>query len=480
MLTETFHSDLIQQALGPDLKEVLSVGRDTLHDFKALSTDSRKVGPGTLFVAIAGDQFDGHDFITTAIENGASGILSQKPKPENLPQSSADGRGFIFYQVSSELGTQGAYRRISQLWRKQFTIPIEAVAGSEGKTSTKELLAAILQGKYSSVLKTQGSQNGFLGIPMTLLELRPHHQIAVVEVGIDEIGAMVQHLPLVAPTLALLVSIGPEHLEKLRNVETVAQEEFLALSMTEKAGGQIVLNLDDPWIRKLAPTLAQTNHPSCGFSEAQLGDAREDGTKLFYRGETYPLPMPGHHNATNLLIAITAALTLGLTPSEIRKGLSGFKQAPGRSEVQKLPSGAIVLCDYYNANPTSMLAGLKLLTQISLPSGQSNRIPRWACLGDMLELGADEELFHRNLAPPIVELEIENVLLYGPRMRFLYSELQALGFKGSVNYFTTQEQLGQFLVEHSGPTDAIMIKGSRGMRMENIWKILEPARNSLP
>ncbi|MEO5969785.1 MAG: Mur ligase family protein, partial [Bdellovibrionia bacterium] len=208
--------------------------------FTGVFTDSRKTEPGSLFVALKGDNYDGHDFIEKAVSNGARGVLCQRG---HSITGSKDA--YLFY-VEDPLR---AYRRFAAAWRKEFSIPVIAVAGSAGKTTTKELLAAILQGKWKNILKTQGSQNGFVGIPMTLLEMRTHHEAAIIEVGIDEVGAMEQHMALVSPGYSILTSIGPEHLENLIDVPTVAREEGIALSHVARGEGTVAIYLDDPWIR---------------------------------------------------------------------------------------------------------------------------------------------------------------------------------------------------------------------------------------
>lgn len=471
-----FSRSLISKALN------LSPSQTATHvgaDFQSICTDSRKISSGALFVAITGDQFDGHQFIPMALEKGATGILTEKaigsPAPFIEPS-------IAIYQVPS---TVEAYGKIAKAWRELFQIPVIGVTGSNGKTTTKELLTSILQGHYSNVLKTQGSQNGFVGIPMTLLELRAEHQAAVIEIGIDEIGAMEKHIALVHPTHILQTIIGPEHLEKLIDLHTVAKEELRALSLVDQYHGVLILNFDDPYIHKAShgfkskqqyscslATGSSSEHPSpspfhlCAKIHSKTNELVCSGIGL--QQERFSLPLPGRHNSVNLLIAITAALSLGLTPQEIKKGLSRFQAAEGRTEIKKILNHSLALCDYYNANPSSMQAALKLLTELSAKTALPSK--RWACLGDMLELGPNEEQFHRNLATVILQEKTENVLLFGPRMKFLFQELQTQGFPGILQYFSAQEQMGQFLVKHFQEGDVLLIKGSRGMKMENIWK----------
>lgn len=473
-------SRFVADALG--LTDPLSGSGEAGFPFTTITTDSRKVVAGCLFIALSGEKFDGHDFIATALAQGAKGILCRRGV-------ALDSYKEIYvYQVDDTLT---AYRKLASAWRREFSIPVIAVAGSVGKTTTKEILAAILRGRWPLVHKTQGSQNGFVGIPMTLLELRPEHGAAVIEVGIDEIGAMKQHLAILNPSVSVLTAIGPEHLERLQDLPTVAREEGLALTIVAQAAGLIAISLDDPWIRphwntirsgrKIAFTLsiesANLTNPA---DSALIGTLSPDGKTMQIRGaglESLPtefevaLPLPGRHNASNLLAAIAVASGLGLTSKEMIAGLESFSGADGRSELRELAGSTPVICDYYNANPTSTEAGLALLTDIS--ARQTPPRPRWACLADMLELGAEETRFHRDLAGPLIEQGIENVLLLGPRMRALYLELSARGFRGSFAHFDSHAALAQALTTGVTRGDSILIKGSRGMKMETVWALLK-------
>lgn len=431
------------------------------HSFTHVTTDSRSVTPGCLFVAIKGEKFDGHDFIEQACAKGALGILC-KASPQLLNVRSSYSQVEIFEAEDTLM----AFRALAASWRKYFSIPVIVVAGSAGKTTTKELLASMLCGKWPHVLKTSKSQNGFLGVAMTLLELRPEQSAAVIEVGIDAVGSMKQHLDIIAPTASLLTSVGEEHLEFLKDVPTVAKEEGLALSEVAAKGGIVCINLDDPWIAPYAKSL-NSSHSACIIPFSAEGALSADGRTVSHDGVTYALPLPGGHNASNFMAALCMALAHGLTSEEIQRGLKTFQPADGRSVVKTLPGPITVLCDYYNAQPPSMAAALKLFGELHRKPGRLI-----ACLADMRELGNEQEKYHRNLAEPVLRLNVDHVLLTGPQMVHLADELQKRSFQGQCRYFENRADLIQALLPLMQPGDTLLIKGSNSMRMEEVWQAL--------
>jgi UDP-N-acetylmuramoyl-tripeptide--D-alanyl-D-alanine ligase len=422
------------------------------------------VKPGALFVALVGENADGHDYIAKARAAGASAVVHSKdftPPPDVASFPVED--------------TLAAWRALAKAWRREFHIPVAAIAGSAGKTTSKELVAALFRGRWGNVLNTEGSQNGFQGVPTTLLRLSAGHEAAVIEVGIDEPGAMIQHLDLVKPDCGLLTSIGPEHLEKLIDLDTVESEEGLLFRALEENKGLAAVNLDDERIRNQSSQLHEAN--TIAYSLRKKADIRGhlqvSGESLFLDVEglreksvRFPVPLEGAHNALNLLGAIALAHGLGLSPEEMLQGLNTFTPPPGRSEVHHW-QGCKVFADTYNANPTSVEAALETLFS-GAPQGQT-----WVCLGDMLEMGNLEEELHRGLADPILKHGVKHVLLFGPRMKYLLDELRARGFEGTLEHFDSHEAVAARLRASAKPGDTILLKGSRGMRMENVWLCLK-------
>jgi UDP-N-acetylmuramoyl-tripeptide--D-alanyl-D-alanine ligase len=374
--------------------------------------------------------------------------------------------------------TLDAIRKLARAWRESLSLPLIGVVGAVGKTTTKELLASILEGHFQSVLRTEGSQNGFLGIPITLLDLKPETTAGVIEIGIDEIGAMEQHLRLVEPTQVVLTRTGPEHLHQLKTLEIAAEEELKAFDWALERRIPIALNLQDSfvkaWYLDHKVDLSSSPHFTYSLNAGEPADflgsySPDSGTLTLThqgRSQEFLCPLPGEHHAQNLLAALVVSHFFKLTETEIKAGLSNFKTAYGRTEIHDLPMGIRVIGDYYNSNPTSLEAALHLLASSKGP-GRTH-----AALGDMLELGDGEESFHRGFAPLLSKLGIEKVWLYGPRMKWLHDSLIKIGFSGS-RHFESLDGLSNELKKSLAPGDRVLIKGSRGMRMESVLKALK-------
>ncbi len=424
--------------------------------------------PGEFFVALKGDKFDGHDFLREVVDRGVKGLLCRKG---TVPA------GYTGFAAEVD-DTIDGFRRLSRAWRDKLDIPVVAIAGAVGKTTTKEFLASLLRGKWPEVLRTEGSFNGFIGIPITLMNLRSPHRAAVIEIGIDDIGAMAQHLEVVRPNAVVVTAIAEEHLENLKDLATVAREELVGMAWVDGRGGQAIFHVDDPWIEdhfkkgkwKNAWTVSLTGKTGGDSARSVTARLVGDRLELVAGAKTFslPMPLPGTHNAHNLAMAATVALALGVTPEEMARGISTFTPPKGRSEVYRLKNGATVLADYYNASPASMRASLDLFRQLS--HGRPGK--RWLFLGDMLELGTDELALHEGLSPDVARAEPSEVVLFGPRMKSLAQKLEAQK-PFSVFHYESMDDLIAAKTTKIASGDTVVIKGSRGMRMERIWEELK-------
>jgi UDP-N-acetylmuramoyl-tripeptide--D-alanyl-D-alanine ligase len=312
-----------------------------------------------------------------------------------------------------------------------------------------------------------------LGIPITLLELPEKTQAAVIEIGIDDIGAMDEHMRLVEPTHVILTKIGPEHLHQLKTVEIAAKEELKAFDYAVEKQIPLAINLSDEfvasWFHQNRTRLSESQFLTYSLEKGKmpevLGKYDAEKSELTVQCEsfnaTFASPLPGEHHAHNLLAAITTAHFFNLTIPETRAGLANFKTAYGRTEIYTLPNEVEIIGDYYNSNPTSLSAALNLL------ASKRGLNAYHAVLGDMLELGDAEESFHRAAADAVIADGITDVWLYGDRMKWLKDELQKKHF-ANVKHFNTHDSLIEALKPALHEKSRVLIKGSRGMRMEKI------------
>lgn len=465
--------------------EVLGINANGAVDFNRVVTDSRKVQPGDLFAAIRGDNHDGNNFVELAIKQGAAGVIYDR-KIENLDHGLAQASLFLVPDTTEAL------RKLAHYWRTKrlANTPICVVAGSVGKTTTKEFLAAILRGKFKSVLSTEGSQNGFLGIPLTLLNLRSTHEAAVVEVGIDELGAMAQHLDLIEPNFSMVTALGPEHLEKLGNMQNVVDEEALAIEWIASRGKKTLVNMDEPQLVAKASGYQKRNlqgfrmivqsQNEVGASGLGLGrkvdpqfpvleGVFKSSSRKLRIGELsveLSVPLPGEHNARNLLGAVAMGIAMGLSTEQIQAGLQSFVPPWGRSESRQLKTGVSVLCDFYNSNPTSLRAALKTIAEIS----KGKRL--FLCLGDMLELGDDEKRYHEELVSELSQVQSEYIYLVGQRMHWLWDKMDP-GLKSKTKWSQESASVVLDLRPRLQSGDVLLIKGSRGIRLEKVWEGLD-------
>lgn len=448
---------------------------------RSFQVDSRSVQPGDVFVALVGDKTDGHDFIDSCVEKGAVAILGTKDRPKSLTKS------IPYLQISKGIPELTEF---AKRWRKQFNIPIWIVVGSVGKTTSKEFLRALISDSHPSSLVTDGSQNGFIGIPLTLLKMRPTHTLAVLEVGIDETGAMEQHLATIEPTASLLSALGPEHLERLGTEENAAQEEWKAIQWCIDRHLHAVVPQDDPWVQRFASgslltnpcllrVLKSTDMDSSYYTynieknnaRSQFVNFREpSGQELHINN-----PLAGEHNVRNLALALTLCRSQNIHPISLQKGIENFKGAKGRSQWITNKSGVRLYEDYYNSNPSSLEAAINVLKDEILIS--SNTVGMF--LGDMKELGNMEVFYHQNIDKLLTPLKpsLSWIFFIGPLMKSAFdtckfsSPIHAHWFETTedlISHFKDQPTLSGILQKEAS---IILLKGSRSMALERLMPL---------
>ena len=423
--------------------------------FVGVSTDSRKIGQGQLFIALRGDSFDGHDFVATAKERGAVAAVVDSAAPPSLQDI-----GLPLLVVAD---TRLALGDLAAAWRSGFSLPVIAVTGSNGKTTTKEMIASILHSAYGdAVLATQGNLNNDIGLPLTLLNLDAAHRAAIIEMGMNHPGEIAYLARIAQPTVALVTNAQRAHLEGMGTIDMIASEKgsvFVALD----AQGVAVFNADDQWADLWRTQCGGKRIMNYAFDRQAAVTGRYVGHGLENRLEIsvgaeraeVSLALPGAHNARNALGAATAALAAGIPLKAVCAGLTAFKGVKGRLQRRSSVLGAVVLDDTYNANPDSVRAGIDVL---AATVGKKILV-----LGDMGEIGDMTGQFHDEVGGYAKSQGIDRLLAFGE-----HSALAAHNFGAGGQHFKKIESLIETLNSEMTPEATVLIKGSRFMRMERV------------
>ena len=433
--------------------------REGAEEVASVTTDSRSVPSGSLFVPIVGEKFDGHRFIGAALDSGAAGVLCAK-----LPEDLRPDKSYI--KVAD---TRLALKDLARHYREKFAIPVVQITGSVGKTTTKDMIAAVLAQKYR-VLKTAENFNNDIGVPLTLLRLDHSHQAAVIETGMNHFGEIRYLGEMVRPDIAVISNIGDAHIEFLGSREGILKAKAEILENL-RPGGTVILNGDDALLNTLTPpfeTLRCGQGENCAYRVTEIADHGVDGITccLTTPREEYHLtiPAPGEHMVYSASMAAAIGEKLGLTAAEIARGVACYAPTGSRMRVLRLAEERTVLDDCYNANPQSVTAALEILAKTDCAQ-------RVAVLGDMGELGELTAQAHYNMGALAVMLGIDLVIAIGTHAARIAEGVECSG--GQVQHFATKEEALPTIRAQLTPQTAMLIKASHAMRFGQLVEALE-------
>jgi UDP-N-acetylmuramoyl-tripeptide--D-alanyl-D-alanine ligase len=427
-------------------------------NFTSVSTDTRTLQPGAFYVALQGENFDGHRFVEQAIKAGAIGILASQPV-----DASAD---ITVMQVTDTLI---ALQQMAHASRLEFDGTVIAVTGSNGKTTTKEMIAAILRAHYDAgaVLATNGNLNNHIGVPLTLLARNAAHKVAVIEMGMNHFREIALLTQLTEPTIAVITNAAPAHLEGVGSLAGVAEAKGEIFSGL-RSGGVAVLNADDyffPYWQVLNRERVVTTFGLAATANTSGKTSTSHGQMLLNSKDNactveIQLPVEGEHNVSNALAAAAVGRTLGIPDLTIKRGLEATVNVNGRLTSRPFINGTTLIDDSYNANPASMRAAADVLV--------SHTTPRYLVLGDMGELGSSTEQLHESLAAYLSKLPLDGVFTLGPKMKRV---AHLFGSHGQA--FEDVDLLAESLYPHLTDGATLLVKGSRSMATERVIKKLE-------
>ncbi|MFH1197755.1 MAG: UDP-N-acetylmuramoyl-tripeptide--D-alanyl-D-alanine ligase [bacterium] len=428
-----------------------------------ISIDSRTVEKDSIFVAIKGEKLDGHDFVKDAAEKGAAAIVINKSEIERYDD--------IDLTIVTVDDTTKTYGELAKIRRRNAGYKIVSITGSNGKTSTKEMTADLLSEKFI-VDKSIANNNNHIGVPLTILSAKPKTNAIVVEHGTNHFGEIDYTAKIAEPDIALITNVGDAHLEFLKNRNEVYNEKSTLLIETVKAKGKVLINYDDPILKKHAKDFVK--HISYGFK----GDVDIKGVITGYTNDgrtqikiaksnnsfEVELPVYGESNAKNYLAAVALALTMGLTKSQIVSGTNKTKAVKGRLNVTKLDD-RMIIDDTYNSNPNSVKAAVDLLKKVKL---YKRKI---LLLGDMFELGNKSKEMHGMIGEYIAKKKVDAVYSLGEFMKYMHAVVKKDGIESK--HFSSRDDLKTFLAKNNFSNAAILVKGSRGMKMEEFTELFK-------
>lgn len=425
-----------------------------------ISTDTRALDKADLFFALAGKHFDGHHFIKEAIEKKVRYFVISDEKWMTAEYKKRAG----FLVVPDTLK---AYGDLARFYRQKFKIPAVAITGSSGKTTVKELAAHLLSQSFS-VLKNRGTENNLVGVPKTLFQLEKTHQVMIIEMGTSLPGEIDRLSSILAPQIGVVTQIGLAHLEGFGSQAGIQEEKLKVLSQLER-GGTLIIHGQDPFLKDVTSGVHKVLRAGLVKEGNDLWAEQiwchQTGSSFYLNGKDLcETPLMGRHNVLNCLYAILVAAALGVELPLIQKALSSFKPVAGRL-IAKSFEGIQFLDDTYNSNPSSFKASLETLKEIKM------RGRKGVVCGDMLELGTQTEAWHRQIGALIADWLFDYVIAAGPCSKYLVDEALKKGFDPKRIYHVADSLLaGKLCHELARPGDMVLVKGSRGMKMEKVFE----------
>jgi len=446
--------------------EGLLLAGDPVREVTSVHFDTRQLEPGSLFVAIAGEVRDGHDFLPQAVEKGAAAAIVSRQ--EKLPPDLPDSFGLILVN-----DTLRAFQKLAANYRKGFAIPHIAVTGSIGKTTTKDIIAHVLEGRFP-LLKTYKNQNNHLGVPFSLLQLEPHHLAAVLELGMNHAGEIDQLASLVKPDISVITYIGESHLEFFGSREKIALAKAELLPHTS-ADGLVLLNGDCSYLRQIAHLYpgqiayySVTGKADLWAEEIRFTEEGMRFTVCFSSGEKFPafLPLYGEHSVLNALPAVAIAKRLGMSNEEIANRLASVKLSAMRFELIRSVHGPLYISDAYNASPTSMKAAISTFASL-YPDRKKVLV-----LADMFELGEESREMHEQVGKHANQLRdrFDLLVTIGERSLALNQ-----AYEGAKIHFAAKADALPALLSLRDDEHAFLFKGSRGMEL---WTLISDLENN--
>ena len=422
-----------------------------------ISIDTRTIQPGDLFVPFRGESVNGHKFVEQAFEKGAAASIWLEDEP-NPPAN----RPLIFVKDAEQ-----ALQSMAIAYRSEHNATFIGVTGSNGKTSSKDIIAGSLS-PYFKVQKTIGNFNNQLGLPITILQLDEDTEVSVLEMGMSGFGEIELLTRIARPHLAVITNIGEAHMQDLGSRAGIAQAKYeITKGLLDE--GFLMYDGDEPLLQKLVQEDVYTQTKSFGFGEqndliAYNIVTTESGSRFHVKGlmeGEFFISVLGEHQVKNTLNAMLISKAMGLTDEQIREALAQVTLTDMRMQLMPMKNGVLFINDAYNAAPTSMKAAIQFVRD------------KWLVLGDMLELGNDEQVFHESIAD-VIDTEIARVCLFGPRMKWLYEKLAPQFAADQLLYTETDyDVIVSYIEQHATADSLILLKGSRGMKLETILKAFE-------